>query len=118
MEYMRKKAVWLVYDFGLGADYEGLYTWLDSSEAVECGNGVAFFNLDYSNDFLIELKQKIEENVKIQKNDRIYIIYRDSVSKRMKGKFLFGKRKRNPWAGYAVSKGGEEEEDFTLVAEE
>lgn len=114
MEYMRKKAVWLVYDFGLGGDYEGLYTWLDSLKAIECGNSVAFFNFDYNDDFLVELKQVIEENVRIQKIDRIYIIYRDNVSKKMKGKFIIGKRKRNPWAGYAVSKGGEEEEELVV----
>ena len=35
------------------------------------------------------------------KKDRIYVIYRDDQTKRNKGKFIFGKRKSSPWAGYS-----------------
>jgi len=109
---MQKKAMWLVYDFDLGGDFEGLYKWLDSKGSTECGNGVAFLNFEFEHDFYPELKESLEKDVNIQRKDRIYIIYSDA--RKMRGKFLSGERKKNPWAGYAVE-GGKEEE---LVEEE
>lgn len=104
---MQKKALWLVYDFDLGGDFEGLYKWLDSRGAIECGNSVSFLNFEFNNDFYKELKSSLETAVNIQKKDRIYIIYSDA--RKMRGKFLSGERKKNPWAGYAVEGGKEEE---------
>ena len=109
---MKKKSMWLVYDFDLGGDYEGLYTWLDSKGAIECGNGVAFLNFQYKDTFYREFIADLQNSIDIQKKDRIYIIYRDA--KKMRGKFVNGDRKRNPWAGYTVE--GVEEE--YLVEEE
>jgi hypothetical protein len=74
---------------------------------VERGNGVAFLNFEFETDFYKELKESLEKSVNIQKKDRIYIIYRDA--RKMRGKFLSGEGKKNPWAGYAVE--GREEED-------
>lgn len=101
------KLLWLVYDLGLDTDYEMLYTFLDTSGAKECGTGVAYLDKEF--DDLETLKKTISDIVDIQKNDRIYIIYKDAEDK-FKGKFLFGNRKKNPWAGYAVKEEEEEEE--------
>ena len=30
--------VWISYDLGIRGDYEGLYAWLDSHRAKECGD--------------------------------------------------------------------------------
>ncbi|VVB85139.1 Uncharacterised protein [uncultured archaeon] len=107
---MVKKSVWMVYDLALGGDFEGLYTWLEAKNAIECGTGAAFFKFELKENILQELKKSIKESVKIQKKDRIYIIYRDA--RKMKGNFIFGERKRNPWAGYAVGVGENEEEEL------
>jgi hypothetical protein len=98
---MPKKTMWLVYDFDLGGDFEGLYKWLDSRGARECGNGVALLKFEFEKNFFTELKQSFEKSVTIRKKDRIYIIYKD-IKKKLRGKFLSGERKKNPWAGYAV----------------
>ncbi len=106
----KKKAMWLVYDFDLGGDIQGLFKWLDSNSAIECGSGVAFLNFNFEENFYQELKDQLMEHVTIQKKDRIYIIYRDA--RKMRGKFLSGERKKNPWAGYAlVGVEAEEEEE-------
>ena len=110
MEFLKKKAIWLAYDFELGGDIQGLFKWLDSKDAIECGNGVAFLNFNFKEKFYQELKEELIKDVNLQKKDRIYIIY--SEDKKMKGKFLSGERKKNPWAGYAlVGVAGEEEEE-------
>lgn len=110
MKFFKKKAMWLVYDFDLGGDIQGLFKWLDSKSAIECGSGVAFLNFNFEENFYQELKDELMEHVTIQKKDRIYIIYRDA--RKMRGKFLSGERKKNPWAGYAlVGVEAEEEEE-------
>lgn len=110
MKFSKRKAIWLVYDFDLGGDIQGLFKWLDSKGAIECGSGAAFLNFSYEVDCYKELKEDLMKNVTIQKKDRIYIIYRDN--KKIKGKFLSGERKKNPWAGYAlVGVAAEDEEE-------
>jgi hypothetical protein len=100
-----KKAIVLTYDLGLKGDYNGLYTWLDNLEAKECGKNVAVFVMNFKkNDFdsiCEELKREITNNVKLEQNDRIYVILRDSKGM-MKGSFIFGGRKRSPWEGFST----------------
>lgn len=106
-----KKAIWISYDLGIGGDYDGLYRWLANRGAVECGEGVAFFNYlpNDSNRILDELKNEIETNVRINNKTRIYCIRK--VENKVKGVFLFGSRKGNPWEGYGdVDKGVEDGE--------
>ena len=106
-----KKAIWISYDLGIGGDYEGLYRWLANHEAVECGDGVAFFNYIPKDTGLLleELKGEIEANVRINNKTRIYCIRK--VENKVKGAFLFGTRKGNPWEGYGdVDKGVEDGE--------
>ena len=61
-----KKIFWLSYDLGIKGDYTGLYTFLDSVDAKECGDSVAFFTKDFGEKFLDALKKEIEK----------YVIYR------------------------------------------
>ncbi|NLJ26497.1 MAG: hypothetical protein GX433_00585 [Deltaproteobacteria bacterium] len=93
-----KKLVWISYDLGVKGDYEGLYAWLDNHDAKECGNSVATLEYDYSNDFIEEMQNDLSQNINLAKHDRIYVIWREDG--KMKGKFLFGKRKAAPWSGY------------------
>jgi len=110
-----KKAIWLSYDLNIvSGDFEGLFKLLDSLEAKECGECLAFFEIEVSSDDEVEdkVRKLIEENVNLSEGDRIYIIYpkMEGGTKKIKGKFLFGKRKKTPpWKGYATVEAGEEE---------
>lgn len=102
-----KKAIWMMFDFGLKGDFSGLYTWLDNHGAIECGQNLAFFNYSISldnkvgaSDLIEKIKKDFSSEVKLAKSDRVYIIYKDNLSKKMKGKWLNGNRKASPWEGY------------------
>lgn len=98
-----EKHILLNYDLGLKGDYSSLYTFLDTHNALDCGNGNAAFAMFFSEDkfetILEELKQELLDSVKIEKNDRIYMTVTDNTCK-MRGSFLFGGRKRAVWEGY------------------
>ena len=96
-----KKAFWISYDLGLKGDYAGLYTWLDMVGANECGDSIAFFTKQYPANFIEAIKMDIQKYVQPSKNDRIYLIYLENDTNKVKGTFLFGGRKRAPWEGYA-----------------
>lgn len=108
---MTQKAIWISYDVGVRGDYEGLYTWLDNKGAIECGDSLAFFNYECDGDVVAEIKKEIEEAVEVTKKMRVYIIYRDGQTNKMKGKFIFGARKAAPWTGYAGVPGQTEEDE-------
>jgi hypothetical protein len=93
------KMIWLSYDLGVKGDYEGLYAWLDDHDAEECGNNVAcLLHYEYRTALLSELKDDLSRNINLGKRDRIYIIWHEK--QKMKGRFLFGKRKSAPWTGF------------------
>ena len=96
---MKKKAIWLSYDFGLNGPYDDLYYWLDLRDAKECGDSIAFFEYSNTGNLLERLKKDISKNIKLRPKDRIYIIYRQDGL--VKGAFLFGRRKAAPWKGIA-----------------
>ena len=104
-----KKAIWLSYDLGIGGDYPGFYKWLDNHKAIECGNSVAFIKYpigkDQLDDLLKILSDDIKASVDLRSGDRIYVIYRevDGTSCSVKGNFISGRRKSNPWEGYGDS---------------
>lgn len=104
-ENYMKRAFWISYDLGLKGDYTGLYTWLDSIGAKECGDSLAFFAMEVTSDPIDFLKKEIKNSVKLSKTDRIYLIYLEDNTNKPKGKFLVGGRKRAPWEGYAKSEG-------------
>ena len=95
-----KKAIWLSYDLGIKGDYQGLYAWLDNFDATECGNSVAYVQYQYEKDLLSELKEDLKRSVNFNQGDRIYIIRKDSKDGKVRGSFLIGKRKSNPWEGF------------------
>ena len=101
-----KRAIWISYDFGVRGDYEGMYTWLDDHDAIECGDSIAFLKFEFSGELIQDLKKDIKDSVNVTKKTRIYVIWRDTTTKKMKGRFIFGTRKSPPWTGYSI---GEEE---------
>ena len=102
---MSDQMIWLSYDLGVDGDYENLYAWLDGKDAKECGDSMAVFRYENSKDIADKLKNDIENHVDIRTKDRIYIIFRNQEDV-MKGKFIWGSRKKAPWSGYAVEKNG------------
>ncbi|MDR2125751.1 MAG: hypothetical protein LBP63_02825 [Prevotellaceae bacterium] len=104
-----KTGVWLSYDLGIKGDYSGLYQWLDSHDAVECGNNIAFFKMDVADKDIIEtVKSEINKNVDIKNGERFYLIYKKADG-RYAGKYIFGNRKANPWEGYGQQPTNEED---------
>ena len=97
--------VWISYDLGVQADYEGMYGWLDEHQAKECGDSLAFLNYEYSGSLLQALTADLERSVQITKRTRIYVIYREQDTKKVTGKFIIGGRKAPPWSGFAVVAG-------------
>lgn len=102
------KRVWLSYDLGIDGDYNALLYWLDSQNAVECGDSMASFVYDAAADIRIELADDLKQAVHLRSTDRIYLIYCKPDGK-WSGRFIHGRRKPAPWAGYAAS--GEESVD-------
>ena len=96
--------IWISYDLGVRGDYEGLYAWLDGHEAKECGDTLAVLKYPHTTSLADDLKRDIKKNVKIDKQTRIYLIYRDRSTNKNKGTFIFGGRRAASWAGYGISK--------------
>jgi hypothetical protein len=104
------KLIWLSFDLGVKGDYEGLFAWLDSHQARECGDNLAVFHYEFKKNLLVELKKDINKAVEIDRRSRCYVIYLDAEASKMKGRFIFGKRRNAPWTGYGSST-LEEEDD-------
>lgn len=96
-----KSSIWICYDLGVRGDYEGIYAWLDKHEAIECGDALAYMKYEYTGSLVDSLTKELQENVDFTKQSRVYLIYRDKESKKMKGSFIIGGRKAPAWAGYA-----------------
>ncbi len=93
-----KNFVWVSFDLGVKGDYEGMYEWLDGHAAKECGDSVACFWYEHSGDLLRDMKEDLMNSVNLDaKKSRIYVIR--LVDGRMKGGFIFGRRRSAPWAG-------------------
>jgi hypothetical protein len=85
------------YDLGLRGDYSSLYGWLDGKEAKDCGDSVATFISDRTQE---ELEKQIKEVVGDGTSKRVYLIGPNSEGKFL-GKFIIGRRKSAPpWSGY------------------
>lgn len=96
-----KQAIWISYDLGVKGDYQSLYEWLDLKKAAECGNSVAFLRYEFKDDLIKELKEDLESKINFSNGDRIYIIFSNKEDSKIKGTFIRGGRKSNPWTGYA-----------------
>ena len=101
--HMKKSTIWISYDLGVRGDYEGLYSWLDSHAAKECGDSVAVLTYAHSGDMAKVLKAELSEAFTIDKRTRVYVVYREQTTNKNKGKFIFGGRRAAAWAGYASS---------------
>ncbi len=89
---------WIAFDLGFGADYEGLFVWLDKHKAYECTPNVATFtSRKTSEDLEEELKDILSDN----KKARIYIVY--PREGKYYGRWLLGRRKFSPWSGYHIA---------------
>jgi hypothetical protein len=95
--------VWISYDLGVRGDYEGLYTWLDSHQAKECGDSLAVLTYRYDGSLPDKLKADLKKSISIDKRTRIYVVYREITTNKNKGRFLFGGRRAAAWTGYAPS---------------
>lgn len=98
------KAMWISYDLNLKGDYNGLYAWLDSCKAIECGNNVAFirYNVTDVKTLKSKITKELTKAVKFSPNDRVYLIYLTSEGK-ISGSFIVGNRKASLWEGYSPS---------------
>ena len=101
-----KQTIWLSYDLDLRGDYKSLYAWLDEKDARECGDSLAFLRYEYNDNLFQTIKSDLEKAVPNIASARIYLIFRNPQTKRLKGCFLFGQRRRSPWFGYAPDKNG------------
>lgn len=108
---MNKRTIWISYDLGVRGDYEGLYTWLDKHKAKECGDSLALLNYEYADSLLKSLKEDLSNSVRFDKRTRIYVIYRNKDTKKMKGVFIYGGRKSPPWAGMSGEGDGQEDDE-------
>ena len=106
---MKKDIIWVSYDLGVQGDYEGLYAWLDSQHAKECGDSLAFIEYHYTKDLVSELKKELLKSFKTDKKTRIYTIRQEG--EKLKGRFILGGRKTAPWAGFSPVEAGTEDVD-------
>jgi len=104
-----KSKIWIMYDLGIRGDYEGIYKWLDEHHAIECGDSIAFLQYEFSEDLIESFKKEIKASIDVTKKTRIYMIWRDTETKKTKGRFILGSRKAPPWRGFSSS--GEELDD-------
>jgi hypothetical protein len=86
-----------------------MYAWLDGQGAKECGDSIACFWFKHeSDDLLDDIKRDLRSNVELdEKKNRVYVIR--LVKGKMKGSFIFGRRRNAPWAGFGET--GEDTED-------
>ena len=101
-----KQAIWLSYDLGVRGDYEGLFAWLDKWGAKDCGGNLAMLSYEFSGDSLTEaLERDMRNSFEVDRNTRIYAVYRDREHDKVKGTFVIGRRKSPPWLGSAPGVG-------------
>lgn len=100
---MTINTVWISYDLGIRGDYEGLYAWLDSHRASECGDSLAVLKFEHDGALLDRLREDLKKNVTLDKRSRVYVIFRDVTTNKNKGVFIVGGRKAPVWTGYSPS---------------
>lgn len=96
------RSIWLSYDLGLQGEYASLYQWLDAHGAKECGDSTALVNVEYSKSLKDELARSIDSN----KKTRIYIVYCDQDTGKIKGSSYLAAGERRLGRGTRQSKQG------------
>ena len=51
-----KSVVWISFDLGVRGDYQGMYEFLDAHQAKECGDGVAFLQIEHQGELIDKLR--------------------------------------------------------------
>ena len=105
-----KSYLWLSFDLGFRGDYEGIYQFLDTHMAKECGNNVAVFEYEWKKDLVAELLKELAEYVTFDKRARLYLVSPGEKG-RPEGRFIKGSRKRPLWTGYTASNSQEVDAD-------
>ena len=108
---MKKITIWLIYDLGVGGDFQGIYSWLDDNAAIECGNNNAFLkysypdNIETEKDFIKHITNELKSKIDFKPGNRVYIV-KKSLDKgnedKIAGSFIIGKRKASPWEGFGT----------------
>jgi len=107
---MSRTGYWLTYDLGIDGDYDGLYAWLDSVQAKECGDSACYFEYEVRGaEPTKAILASIKKSATLRAKDRVYLIWPKPAGSGYKGRFFAGKRRRAPWAGYAVESSDEDE---------
>lgn len=81
-----------------------LFSWLDDHGAAVCTEGTAFIKLEVPVDidsdekFMNFLKKEIDLD-RVNRNNKIYIVYNSFDKNKTIGYFLTGNRRKNPWMG-------------------
>ncbi len=97
---------WLIFDLSARANPKGLFEWLDTMEATECGLFAATFISDKPRERVVtELTNAAGDG-----GIRLYLIGRKPDGT-LVGSFILGRRKPAPWEGYAIKLQLVEEDD-------
>jgi hypothetical protein len=98
-----QRVLWMWFDLGVRGDYQGMYAWLDSHKAKECGDNFACLSYEFKGDLIESLTEDLKRAVNVTNRTRVYVVWSEYEAPRvMKGKFIFGGRKAPPWTGYAA----------------
>lgn len=112
---MIDKRIWLSYDLGIGGDYEGLYSFLDSYGARECGNSIATLEYPIKKDddslLVKSIKDELANYIKLDRKTRIYLVRRvvTEDGTYIRGSFIFGGRRAAPWEGASMKQSEDDE---------
>ena len=95
-----QRVLWMWFDLGVRGDYQGIYAWLDSHKAKECGDNFAYLSYEFKGDLIGSLTADLRKAMEVTNRTRVYIVWSEQDDSRvMKGKFIFGRRKAAPWTG-------------------
>lgn len=100
---MPLQGIWLTFDLGVRGDYDSLYKWLDSRQAKDCGDNVAYVKFQFEANLIDELTTSLLSEIKTTPASRFYVIGR--WDEKFRGKFIVGHRKPPVWAGFSPPQG-------------
>lgn len=88
---------WLLFDVGVRAELDPLYTWLDAHAADEVPGGATFVFSGTVDDLVEALREQVQPHAGL----RGYCVGRKSSDDGIVGRWVWGKRQYAPWTGYA-----------------
>jgi hypothetical protein len=104
-----KVLIWLSFDLGVRGDFEGMYQFLDTYKAKECGDSVGSLVYEYKKDLIGDLTKDLKSFITFDKRSRVYLIF-PKAPNNYAGRFIVGRRKSPPWAGHGPSQEPDEED--------